>query len=228
MTTVNDDTFVVLPAYNESRKIREVVAGVVAMYPNVVVVDDGSSDETAAEARAGGAVSLRHVVNRGQGASLQTGIDFALRRGARFIVTFDSDGQHEPADIAALLAPLREGRADVTLGSRFRGTTDAMPRGRRLLLRAAVIFTRVMSRAQVTDTHNGLRAFTREAAARLDIRLDRMAHASEILDQIVRGGWRYEEVPVHIRYTGYSLQKGQSAFGAARVLMDYLWGKWLR
>jgi glycosyltransferase involved in cell wall biosynthesis len=206
MTTVNDDTFVVLPAYNESRKIREVVAGVVAMYPNVVVVDDGSTDETAAEARAGGAVSLRHVVNRGQGASLQTGIDFALRRGARFIVTFDSDGQHEPADIAALLAPLREGRADVTLGSRFRGTTDAMPRGRRLLLRAAVIFTRVMSRAQVTDTHNGLRAFTREAAARLDIRLDRMAHASEILDQIVRGGWRYEEVPVHIRYTGYSLQ----------------------
>lgn len=225
---MNDDAFVVLPAFNEARKIGEVVSELVASYRNVIVVDDGSDDATADEARAAGAVALRHVVNRGQGAALQTGIEFALRRGAEYVVTFDSDGQHQPSDIAALLEPLRAGRADVTLGSRFRGTTEAMPRARRWLLGAAVIFTRVVSRANVTDTHNGLRAFTRAAAERIDIRLDRMAHASELLDQIVRAGWRYEEVPVHIRYTEYSRRKGQSGLGAARVLLDYLWGRWVR
>lgn len=217
-----------MPAYNESGTIREVVSGLVPLYPNVVVVDDGSEDLTCDEARGAGAVALRHVVNRGQGAALQTGITFALGRGAQYIVTFDSDGQHLPSDIAKLLEPLRAGRADVTLGSRFRGSTEQMPRSRRWLLGAAVIFTRVMSGARVTDTHNGLRAFSRNAASSLEIRLDRMAHASEIIDQIVRGGLGYEEVPVHIRYTEYSRRKGQSSLGAARVLIDYLWGRWLR
>lgn len=217
-----------MPAYNESRTIREVVSELVPDYPSIVVVDDGSSDNTADEARGAGAVVLRHVVNRGQGAALQTGIGFALIRGARYVVTFDGDGQHLPSDIAVLLEPLRAGRADVTLGSRFRGSAEEMPRTRRWLLGAAVIFTRLVSGARVTDTHNGLRAFTRSAASKLEIRLDRMAHASEIIDQIVRGGLRYEEVPVHVRYTEYSRAKGQSSLGAARVLIDYLWGKWLR
>jgi glycosyltransferase involved in cell wall biosynthesis len=225
---VNDEIYLVLAAYNEGQSLAAVVSELAVTYPNIIVVDDGSSDDTAAEGVRGGATVLRHVVNRGQGAALQTGIAYALQQGATYIVTFDSDGQHQPADVAALVAPIAAGRAEIVLGSRFLGTTERMPRIRRLLLHAAILFTRVASGARVTDTHNGLRALSRRAAAMLDIRLDRMAHASEIIDQVVRSGLPYEEVPVHIRYTDYSRAKGQSSLGALRVLVDYLWGRWLR
>jgi glycosyltransferase involved in cell wall biosynthesis len=220
--------WVVVPAYNEARVIGGVVEELVARGHRVIVIDDGSSDDTPAAARRAGAVVLRHAVNRGQGAALQTGITYALRNGAEHIVTFDSDGQHAAEDVDALVAPLIAGRADVVLGSRFIGSTEGMPRGRRTILGLAVLFTRVASGAKVTDTHNGLRAFTRAAAAKLDIQLDRMAHASEILDQIVRHDLRFEEVPVHVRYTDYSRRKGQSSLAALRILADYVLGRWMR
>jgi glycosyltransferase involved in cell wall biosynthesis len=219
---------VVIPAYNEGEAVGPVVAELVARGHRVVVVDDGSRDATSEAARRNGAVVLRHAVNRGQGAALQTGIAYALRRGAEIIVTFDSDGQHAAEDVDALVAPLRAGRADAVLGSRFRGSTEGMTALRRLILRCAVLFTRYASGARVTDTHNGLRAFTRAAAAKLDIRLDRMAHASEILDQIVQHRLRYEEVPVHVRYTAYSRRKGQTSLAALRILADYVLGRWMR
>ena len=221
-------TWIVVPAYNEGEAIGPVVAELVTRRYEVVVVDDGSGDDTARIAASNGATVLRHALNRGQGASLQTGIAYALRRGADYVVTFDSDGQHAPEDVEALLAPLIASRADVTLGSRFIGSAEGIPFLRKLLLGAAVIFTRVASGARVSDTHNGLRGFTRAAASRLDIRLDRMAHASEILDQIVRCGLRFEEVPVHVRYTEYSRRKGQTSLSAFRVLADYVLGRWMR
>ncbi|HEX8409966.1 MAG TPA: glycosyltransferase family 2 protein [Thermoanaerobaculia bacterium] len=221
-------TSVVIPAYNEAEAIGAVVAELVARGHEVIVVDDGSRDSTADVAKRQGAIVLRHAINRGQGAALQTGIACALQRGAEEIVTFDSDGQHAAEDVETLVAPLRAGRADVVLGSRFIGTTEGMPRRRKAILAAAVIFTRLASGVRVTDTHNGLRAFTRAAAAKLDIRLDRMAHASELLDQIVRHELRYEEVPVHVRYTDYSRRKGQSSFAALRILADYVLGRWMR
>jgi glycosyltransferase involved in cell wall biosynthesis len=225
---VKDTTFIVIPAYNEESAIGTVVSELRSLWPNLVVVDDGSRDATGVAARRAGATVLTHIVNRGQGAALQTGISYALRRGAQIIVTFDSDGQHRPEDIAALVEPIITGRAEAVLGSRFLGTTERMTRRRRLLLRAAVIFTRISSGARVTDAHNGLRAFSRVAASRIHIQLDRMAHASEIVDQIAARDIRFVEVPVHVRYSDYSRKKGQSSLGAFRVLFDYLWSRWLR
>jgi glycosyltransferase involved in cell wall biosynthesis len=225
---VTDGVCIIVPAFNEASAIAGVLGELRAAWPNVVVVDDGSEDGTAAVAEQAGVTVLRHVVNRGQGAALQTGFAYALRRGAQYIVTFDSDGQHDVADIARLLEPLRADRADVALGSRFLGDTEQIPRLRRLVLRLAVAFTRVSSGADLTDTHNGLRAFTRRAASKIDIRLDRMAHASELLDQIVSRSLRYVEVPVHIRYTSYSRGKGQSSMAAWRIIVEYVLGRWLR
>jgi len=181
-----------------------------------------------AAAEAAGARVLRHVVNRGQGAALQTGIEYSLSRGARIIVTFDSDGQHSPADLPILVAPLLEGKADIVLGSRFLGSADRMPALRRVLLRIAVFFTRLMSGLKITDAHNGLRAFSRRAASMIHIQLDRMAHASELMDQIRRSGLPYTEVPVHVRYTQYSREKGQRGVHALRIAFDYFIGKWVR
>ena len=222
---VGDDVFVVIPAYNEAGCLADVAAEVRALYPNVVVVDDGSTDDTFDIARCNATHALRHLINRGQGAALQTGIEFALARGAGIIVTFDADGQHRPEDIQALVEPIHRGDCDVTLGSRFLGHDVDMPQSRRWLLRLGVRFTRIVNRVQLTDTHNGLRGFSRRAALQINLTLDRMAHASEILDQIRRSGMSYREVPVQIRYTDYSLRKGQSAGGALRILVHYFLGR---
>jgi glycosyltransferase involved in cell wall biosynthesis len=225
---VRSTLFVVIAAYNEAGAIAGVVRELREFCPHVIVVDDGSRDDTWREASRAGAVVLRHMLNRGQGAALQTGITYALKQGAEVIVTFDADGQHRPQDIAALVAPIARGEVEVCLGSRFLGQADNMPLGRRLLLWGAVVFTRLTSGLKLTDAHNGLRAFSRNAAAEIDLQLDRMAHASEIVDQIRNARLPYREVPVHIRYTAYSLAKGQRSSAAFRVAFDYLIGRLLR
>ena len=224
----NGDVWVVIPAFNEAAAIGSVIAELRAFASKIVVVDDGSVDGTADQAHEAGAIVLRHVINRGQGAALQTGIEYALRRGASAIVTFDSDGQHSPADVPTLVAPLRDGRADIVLGSRFLGSTESMPTLRRIVLHFAVLFTRIVSGLEVTDAHNGMRAFSRRAASAVHIQLDRMAHASELMDQIRRSGLVYTEVPVHVRYTEYSRQKGQRGVHAVRIAFDYFIGKFVR
>ena len=223
-----NDLMVVIPAYNEARVLGEVVRGLREVAPRITVVDDGSRDETTVIARKTGATVLRHPVNRGQGAALQTGLRYAVASGVDFVVTFDADDQHRPEDVEALVAPLRSGEVDVVLGSRFLASAEEVqkiPRLRRWLLRAAILFTRWTSGLRVTDTHNGLRAFNRRAAVRIHISADRMAHASEILDQIHRLGLRYREVPVRVRYTEYSRAKGQKTSSAIRILMEYFWQK---
>jgi glycosyltransferase involved in cell wall biosynthesis len=226
---LDDGIWVVVPAYNEAARIERTVTGLLhAGVRNVVVVDDGSRDETAAVALRSSVWVLRHIVNRGQGAALQTGINFALERGARVIVTFDGDGQHDPNEIRTLLAPVLAGTADVALGSRFLGSTVGIPFSRKLVLKLATAFTRVVSRIRVTDTHNGFRALSRRAAELIQITQDRMAHASEFLDEIRRHELRHTEVPVTVSYTVDSLAKGQNSWAAVRIVWQLFVGKVIR
>jgi glycosyltransferase involved in cell wall biosynthesis len=220
--------WVVIPAYQEAQVIQKVVAGVRQMGLRVVVVDDGSKDRTAEEALLAGATVLRHAVNLGQGAALQTGIDYALAQGAGYIFTFDADGQHGPESLVALEEVRERTQADVVLGSRALGGVVGIPASRRFLLRAALAFTRFHAAVPVTDTHNGLRLFTRSAASRIRVTQSRMAHASEILSQIRSLGLRFAEAPVTVKYTDYSLEKGQKMTGAVRILLDILYAAWCR
>lgn len=212
-------TWVVIAAFNESKVIREVVAEVVRDGWSVVVVDDGSSDDTAAAARMPGAIVLRHRINLGQGAALQTGIDYALRRRAHTIVTFDADGQHDAADVATLVDALAH--ADIALGSRFLGKVEGASQRRMALLRTATAVSNKLSGMKLTDAHCGLRAFRASAAAALRITQDRMAHASELLRKIKASKLRVVEVPVTIKYTEHSKSKGQGGIQAVRILFDY-------
>lgn len=214
------ETFVIIAAFNEGRVIRGVAAEVAARGYPVVVVDDGSTDDTVARARGPGVFVLRHAINLGQGAALQTGIDYALRRGARALVTFDADGQHSADDIPALVDALAS--HDIALGSRFLGKPMVgASRRRTLMLHAATAVSNRMSGMALSDAHCGLRAFRATAAPALRLEQDRMAHASELLRKIRRGGLRVVEVPVTIRYTEHSQRKGQSGFQAVRILFDY-------
>lgn len=222
----HDRTLILVPAFNEAGRVGAVVQELRTRFPHVLVVDDGSSDATANEALRCGAIVLRHPLNRGQGAALETGLAFARERSFDFVVTFDADGQHRTADVERLLRPLVDGRASIALGSRFLGATRNMPPGRRMLLKTALLFTRLASGLPVTDTHNGLRALDRDAVAKIRISLDRMAHASEILDRIRASRLEWVEVPVEVTYSRDSLAKGQRSAAAARILFDYLFARW--
>jgi polyprenyl-phospho-N-acetylgalactosaminyl synthase len=214
--------YIVVPAYNEGAAVYDVVRELRSQYSNVVVVDDGSHDATSAEARRAGAIVLRHVLNRGQGAAIQTGIDFSVKHGADVVVTFDADGQHRVEDIGRLIAALDKDNADIAIGSRFLELQSNVPALRRLMLRTATMFMRMTSGVALTDAHNGLRAMRRSAAERIHLSIDGMAHASEIVDQIYRLHLRVTEVPVVIHYSEYSLRKGQSSLAAFRIAFDYL------
>jgi polyprenyl-phospho-N-acetylgalactosaminyl synthase len=221
--------WLVMAAYNEEPRLAKTLRNVADHgYHNVIVVDDGSRDRTSEVAAASGIWLLRHAVNCGQGAALQTGIDFALRLGAEIIVTFDADGQHDPAEIPTLVAPVLSGAADVALGSRFLGKAVNIPLMRKLVLKGGVLFTRVFSRIHVTDAHNGFRAFSRSAAQKIHITQNRMAHASEILDQIREHGMRFVEVPVTIRYSEATMAKGQSSWNAVAIVTQLLLGRIVR
>jgi polyprenyl-phospho-N-acetylgalactosaminyl synthase len=223
-----EKVWIVVPAYNEGPRLDGTLASLCPHWPNVVVVDDGSKDDTVQVAARFRVWLLKHIFNRGQGAALQTGIEFALGRGAEVLVTFDSDGQHDAAEIERLIEPIASGQADVALGSRFLGGAVGIPAGRRVLLRLAVWFTRAFSGIRVSDTHNGLRAFSRAAAEHLHITHDRMAHASEILDLVHLHRLRYVEVPVTIRYSRETLAKGQNSWNALRIAGELLLGRFIR
>jgi len=218
-------TWVVVPAFNEGRVVVDTIGSLRAVATNIVVVDDCSSDDTALQLDGMSVTVLRHAVNVGQGAALQTGIEWALRHGALYLVTFDADGQHDPHDISPLLTTLIDQRLDIVLGSRFRGQAIGISRTRRLLLRTALAFTRLSTGLPVTDVHNGLRAFRATAAPALRITQDRMAHASEILDHIARARLSWAEVPTTVRYSGYSVTKGQTSLGAIDILFELLFGR---
>jgi polyprenyl-phospho-N-acetylgalactosaminyl synthase len=220
----------VIPAYNEEKRVAAAVRDALAFTHGVVVVDDCSRDGSGQAAEAAGATLLRHVINRGQGAALQTGTDYALQKlGADIIVHFDADGQMQGSDIPALVEPLVKGEADIVLGSRFLGAhAENMPWFRRLMLKGGIVFTAVMSGIWVSDSQNGFRALSKKAASNIRITLDRMAHASEILDLIKVKRLRYVERPVTIRYSADTLQKSPSNLRAFTIVKDILKNKIVR
>lgn len=215
----------VIPAFNEGRVIHDALKPVQHRGYQIVVVDDCSSDDTRHIASSAGAWVCRHAINLGQGAALQTGIDFALNHGASVIVTFDSDGQHSLDDAEAMIEALKTGSFDYVLGSRFLGKTENMPTSRRLLLQAATLYTRLHTGMKLTDTHNGLRAMTARGARALNLQHNRMAHASEILDKIAASGLPWREHPCTITYTDYSRAKGQRLSGMFDILLDLYLGR---
>ena len=212
--------WIVVPAFNEGPVVGEVIAELVQHFDNVVLVDDGSSDRTGDVAFAAGATIVRHHLNLGQGAALQTGIDFALGEGADYVGTFDADGQHRPEDLAAMLTLQRTAGADVVLGSRFLGKAPGIGRRRRFMLRLGTRIQRWMTGLALTDTHTGLRLFTRAAARQIRIRQNRMAHASELVAQIADLGLKIIEAPCTVRYTARSVAKGQRLTGAFQIVLD--------
>jgi polyprenyl-phospho-N-acetylgalactosaminyl synthase len=217
-------SLVIVPCYNESEVVRETAERLLRCGHEVVIVDDGSEPAVAASLDGLPVHMIRHEIYLGQGAALQTGMEYALRQGAAFVVHFDADGQHQPEDIPALLQPLLEGTADVVLGSRFltRGDAACVPALRRLLLRCARLMNALLTGLLLTDAHNGMRSLNRRALESIELVENRMAHATELLQVIRKKRLRWCERPTHVVYTPYSRRKGQGVLNSVNILLDLL------
>ncbi len=214
--------FCIIPAYNEEETIGEVVREVKPLVDEVVVVDDGSQDQTAVLARTAGATVLRHLLNRGQGAALATGNKYALSRGAEIIVHFDADGQFRAEEISAMVAPIVRGEAEIVFGSRFLEKKSNLPWAKKnIILPLARLVNFVFLGIRLSDPQSGFRVLSSSAAQQIDITQDRMAHCSEIMSQAFRLKLRIKEVPITVFYRDF----GQRFSGGLRILRDLFLGR---
>jgi polyprenyl-phospho-N-acetylgalactosaminyl synthase len=218
------DVWLVIPAFNEASVIADVVADVRTVFDNVVCVDDGSRDDTGELALAAGAHLVRHPVNLGQGAAIQTGVEYARSRpGAAVFVTFDADGQHRVKDVVRMIDRLIAEDLDVVVGTRFADSAPAqMPRLRRILFPLIAKLSPASRRLGLTDAHNGLRVFNKTVADGLNLTMNGMSHASEFVAVIAENHWRVVEEPVEILYTDYSKSKGQPLINGINIVVDGL------
>lgn len=216
------EVWIIVPAFNEAQVIGDVVADLRSAFANVVVVDDGSRDSTGETALQAGAHVVRHPVNLGQGAAIQTGVEYARSQpGAAVFATFDADGQHRVKDVLTMIERLSRGDVDIVIGTRFAGSTIShTPPLKRLILRTAAWLSPSSRRLDLTDAHNGLRVFNRTVADNLSLTMNGMSHAGEFIKLIGENHWRVAEEPVEILYTDYSLSKGQPLLNGVNIVFD--------
>jgi len=214
---------VVVPVFNEESVIGGVVTEIKKHFGRVVCVDDGSSDSTAAAAREAGATVISHPMNLGQGAALQTGITWARNKGdLDYLITFDGDGQHKVEDVVDMLSYARRRDLAVVFGSRFLDKRTKPDLAKRIVLKVAVLITRLVTGLQLTDAHNGLRVIRADALEHVNLIQDRMSHATEIVNQLAKSGLSWKEYPIEILYTEYSRRKGQSLLNSINILFDLI------
>jgi len=221
--------YVILPAFNEARVIgqvlvnlKKVLAGFKNLKSKVLVVDDGSQDKTSEIAKSNGATVLRHVINRGLGGTLQTGLEYVRLKGANIAVTMDSDGQHDPRDLGLVIGPILEKKADVVIGSRFLRKDNRVPYLRKIMLKLSNVITFFLFKVYTTDSQSGFRAFSQKAIKKIRLRTQRMEVSSELFEQIKKNKLKYKEIPIKVFYTSYSRQKGQTNLNGVKILLKLI------
>ena len=214
--------FIIIPTYNEAQVLRGVILPLLKSGFSVVIVDDGSTDTTWEVVSDLNIYYLRHEINLGQGAALQTGMDFVKSKEPDIVVHFDADGQHRIEDLFILIEPIQQGKYDVVLGSRFLRSEDNkdIPMFRKIILRGARLTNWLFTGMRLSDAHNGLRALSKNALHKIYLRENRQTHATEIIQQIRKNKLPWIEVPILVLYTKYSKAKGQSAWNAINIFID--------
>ena len=212
--------------YNEEQVIFQVITELRSVFPHVVCIDDGSTDDSVTRAMEAGAMVLRHAVNIGQGAAISTGFSWVQNQSRfSYVVTFDADGQHRPQDALRLIAELENKNVDVVFASRFLEQDHAtIPFVKRVVLKSVAKMTKALTDVQLSDAHNGLRALTVEATRAIDLTQNGMAHATQLVSLVLQSNLKYMEIPVTILYTTYSRSKGQSILNSINITLDLIWG----
>ncbi len=202
---------VVIPAFNEHGKIQETIRDLKKNgYKNMVVVDDGSSDQTGKLAKKENVEVLTHIVNRGLGAALGTGFEYAKENEPDILVTFDADGQMQAKDIKALVKPIEEKKADVVIGSRALDQKN-MPPVRIVLNWISNFATLILYGVWTTDSLSGFRSFDKDAYNKIQIKTDRMEVSNEFFKEIKRNNLKFVEIPIKAIYTDYSKKNSKNS-----------------
>jgi len=227
--TDTKEIFVIMPCFNEATVIRNTVTDVLQHGYSVVVVDDCSKDNSKNQLSGLPIYYLRHRVNMGQGAALQTGIDFARKKGAKYFVTFDADGQHESNDIAGMIEFLEKENADIVFGSRFLpGAKTNVSRSRSFVLNAGRYVNYIISGIMLSDSFNGMRILTKQAVEKIKLTENRMAHPAELIMLTATKKLKYAEYPVSIHYSEYSKNKGLRNKDGIKILFEIILFKLFR
>ena len=220
-----NSVWIIIPAYNEQENIKQVLKALLEVTANIVVVNDCSKDMTKKYVRAMPVTLLNHLVNRGQGAALQTGTEFALKKGAEIIVHFDADGQMQVKDIFKIIKPIENQQAEIVFGSRFLNQDLKIPWTKKyLILKPAIVFNWIFTGVKLSDAHNGFRALSKKAAQKIKITQDGMAHATEILEQTRIKNLKYQEIAVEIIYNQY----GQGLRSGFKIIKDLVFARFIK
>lgn len=227
--TDNRSIFFIIPCYNEAKVIRNTVTEVLEKGYSVVIIDDCSKDGSKKQLAGLPVYYLRHRVNMGQGAALQTGIDFAKRKGAKYFVTFDADGQHDCNDIPGMVEFLEKEKADIVFGSRFLpGAKTNVSRTRSFALNMGRYINFLVSGIMLSDSFNGLRLLSGKAVEHIRLTENRMAHPAELMMLTAVKKLKYAEFPVSIHYSEYSKSKGLKNRDGIKILAEIFLNKIFR
>ncbi len=221
----NEKIFIIIPAWNEEKNITNVLSSLIEKYQNVIIVDDGSNDKTIEIAKQFPVTILKHIINRGQGAALQTGNEYAISKDAEIIVHFDADGQFLIEEINDLINPIINEGYDIVFGSRFMGKESKIPwLKKNVLFKVGKIVNKILFDIKTTDPQSGFRAMTKNTAKKINIEHDQMAHCSEILHKSFKNKLKIKEVPMTVIYNKF----GQNFSGGVTILKDLIIKKILR
>ncbi len=221
--------FCIIPAYNEEKNIIKTIKDVTPFVDEIIVIDDCSSDDTYKLAKQTNAIVLKHPINRGQGAALQTGNEYAISNNADIIVHFDADGQFLAQEIKDIVSPIKENFADIVFGSRFLGKKSKMPFFKKnIIMPVASIINKILTKSTLSDPQNGFRAMTLDTAKIIKIKNDGMAHNSEIQQKAFKNNLKIKEVPITVIYNdfgqGIGGGKGRGT-GGIKIIKDLILGR---
>ncbi|MCL4385656.1 MAG: glycosyltransferase family 2 protein [Actinobacteria bacterium] len=223
----SDKIYIIIPAYNEASLIPTVLNDLINNgYKNIIVVDDGSTDNTSGIVKNFNVDLIKHPVNMGPGAAIKTGIDYALLKNAKIMITFDADGQHLAKDIPNLISPIINNQAEITLGNRFINNMSNVPVFKKIILKLGAFLMFLMYGILSSDSHNGLKAISKSAALKINIKSNGWEYCSEIIEEIMLKKIKYIEVPVTVNYSDYSIKKGQKIYNSFYIVSK-MFLKWI-
>tara|TARA_Y100001970_G_scaffold276794_1_gene380057 strand:+ start:220 stop:900 length:681 start_codon:yes stop_codon:yes gene_type:complete len=216
-----DNVYILIPVFNEDKKIKSVISELSPSFKNIVAVNDGSTDSTQEILESLDVVILRHSINLGAGAAISTGFKFIQnQKNAQAVVTFDADGQHSVEDAREFAREILVCEEEVIFGSRFINSKSNIPIIKRIVLSVVVLFTNLLSKVNLSDAHNGLKAIKKTALKKIEIDIDQYGYESQIINEVSKKGISYKEMPTNTIYTEYSKNKGQKLNNGLIILED--------
>lgn len=219
----HDQVYILMPVFNESEVLQNTIDGLKVYFKNIIAVNDASTDNSREILAHNNILTINHPVNLGQGAAIETGFKHISKiNNAKALITFDSDGQHDPKDASRFAKEIIKCDEEIIFGSRFLEFKSNIPFFKSLLLRLAVFFNKFLIRIILTDTHNGLKAYKIDAVKKINISNQGYAFESELLMEVVKNKLTYKEMPTEIKYTEYSISKGQSMANALVIAEDII------